>query len=142
MRVNYCCIYNLSETWLHRTRSEIQIAVDSRKCWDNCVSTEIHTELSLNVAMSTETNTNYLRNIYNITNHIAEMMKHKTQIVKCMNANATIICNLSSVFTIPHNKAKNRNWARYKISKGCLFEFLMIWICCKGRQSYICLSIK
>ena len=94
MRVNYCCIYNLSETWLHRTRSEIQIAVDSRKCWDNCVSTEIHTELSLNVAMSTET-----------TNHIAEMMKHNTQIVKCMNANATIICNLNSVFTVPHNKA-------------------------------------
>ena len=33
------------------------------------------------------------------------MMKHKTQIVKCMNANATIICNLNSVFTVPHNKA-------------------------------------
>ena len=55
--------------------------------------------------MSTETYTNYLRNIYNPTNHIAEMMKHKTQIVKCMNANATIICNLNSVFTVPHNKA-------------------------------------
>ena len=32
-------------------------------------------------------------------------MKHKTQIVKCMNANVTIICNRNSVFTVPHNKA-------------------------------------